>query len=357
MATSTPDAIVAPRTKDEQADHLAGKIVYTCAIFNDQVSTDQMPLDAKHCLRRDTFLKALDWHLRIIDWSASQQRFQGKSLSVPMIVLEETNTSGKHNNQHKRFSVVEGNDTFNWDIWVQRNLRGGNTNELKAEVHFWILDDDERWANRAHEVDLIAQEYTLAGKGLGEGKLEDRLLYHIEVEDLQKPLQEWLPGHKTTPYAYEPDQVNTAEYIPERYIENPLAFSRNCTVCRSIARERGLLEAGRREKARANYAATQSSGAGDAIPSVNATTWAGTSTNPVSATDTSGPQTQASIVGVSTSTNPVDTTNTSDTPSQSIATTTNTGAVNNIEVDERLARALLAEENGLRRRTSRNFKG
>ena len=204
------------------------------------------------------------------------------------------------------------NERKTFSRWVKRCVRADNTDVLRIQVHLYVEEDGwEGWEDYDQMVDLESFEWLLRTTATGYEEMLDRPLVQVSNRDLQKPLADWHPVFLSTTTANLANLANlvyaisTTKYFPQRYLQNPLALHKSCNLCHDIARERGLLKVGRREKARARHAA--------AAP----------------ANEAIAPEA----------------------PSPPIEPTTS--PANDMAADEAFARALQAEENGLRRRRRR----
>ena len=172
--TSTDDPAVSAHMENLKIDPAIGQVVWTRAVFNNEVATKVFAIEAKYATRWWDLLDALDENLGIINWdkkTGDEWTFQGRLFAVASIVLDEKGTAASHAMQHKRFSAIEHNQNFKWSYWVQRNIGSDQNTELRAEVHFFLMDDDDYLIQKMEEMDAFAGQLTKAGKGLAELKI------------------------------------------------------------------------------------------------------------------------------------------------------------------------------------------
>ncbi|KIW70966.1 hypothetical protein PV04_03193 [Phialophora macrospora] len=303
-------------------DVLPGKKFLVRVVLNRQVATETVEMDGASSVRIDSFLANLSNKIPLYDCSEFDapgfwfRELPGRTLTKPLLLLQETATSGRHEIQHRLWTVVPPDHNQEYAHWVTQNLRASDTDVLRIEAHFFISRTNVSAYDERDEHERFEREVKRAATG--SNKLDNAPLVQIKSTDILKPLSEWLPSfqRETTPahpgrLVYAP---TTTQFFPQRYIEDPLAYQPVCSACRRLAVERGLVKPGRRQKARANRMASQAAQAGELGVSRE------TSVRPVAGS--------------------------------------NSGGQPDMDADERLARQLQAEEHGLRRRAGvRHYKG
>lgn len=304
----------------------SGKKVLLRMIINNQVSCESFEVDAADVLCIAGLQDAFDQKLPMFNLAKppdpgsapdrGPRKFQDRQLYPGLLLFEETSASKRHESIHKRWTSTLWNESKNYSRWVQRCLREVNKDVLRIEMHMHI--DVELPDGDMDQIEILdAFEQDSRATATGRAKLADTPLIQLANSDFNKPMKEWLPALTTSTNSPEDlaYALTTNQYLPERYIEDPLAFSQNCSQCYRIGRERGLIKASHRENARARDAAAQAANALD-VTGENVT--------------------------------PTSKANAPEAPSPPINPTI--GPANDMEADARLARALQAEENGLRRR-------
>ncbi|KAI1620462.1 hypothetical protein EDD37DRAFT_152092 [Exophiala viscosa] len=196
-----------------------------------------------------------------VDLSFEPPVLRGQTLFPAVFLLQETST-GKHALQHTRWVTVHWNESLDFSRWYARNVEDGTEDELKVELHLHVEKDDKSWCDQVEALESLENDLRLAGTG--ETTLENRQYRHIQLEDLENPLQEWHPAFEDEDdeTAGESQVAGTYEWFPMRQITNP---SQGCQLCHRIAQERPKIaprgkKAAKRQKAMARREAKEPEG-------------------------------------------------------------------------------------------------
>jgi hypothetical protein len=349
--------------EDENLRHglLPGKKLLVRVLVNRQVATETIEMNGASGIGLSPFLANLSDKTLLYDFTefdapfAFARKVQSRELTVPLLLVQETATSGRHDNEHRRWTVIPPNGFKKYAEWATRNLFAGDTDVLRIEAHFFIERDSNLIYDEMEEHNEFEREVKAAATG--RNMLEDTPLVQIKITDLGRPLNEWHPSfqEETTPahpggLVYAP---TTNQFFPQRHIEDPLAHRLVCRDCGLLAVERGLVKTGRRQRAQARNAAAQA-----ARENQTAEGTKGVQTAP-EAQAAQG----AHVVQTAPEAQPAEAAQAGklgkprETSAHPVAGSSAWGEPD-MDADERLARQLQAEEHGLRSRAGmRRYKG